>query len=207
MRATARLRRSAIGRLARRVETERLRVFRAPIRRANWRRDPAITGGGILMDHGWRPRLVCTGSRRCTRDRGAVPSAVAGRGPGRGGRAPRFAGRRGDRAHVEWRDPAYDAPGGDDGDDDRGRSADRRAGRAPVVCLSRIISGSSRGLVCGVRAALAGYFGTDSSARRSRKPPRARHIARISVRSRGVPGRDSSGRAWRSRSYRRSRPI
>ena len=53
--ATARLRRDTIGRLQRvEIETERIRDFRgADSPRANWRRDPAIAGGGILMDHGW----------------------------------------------------------------------------------------------------------------------------------------------------------
>jgi len=53
--ATERLRQGAIGRLERvEVETERLRDFQgADPARPNWRRDPAIAGGGILMDHGW----------------------------------------------------------------------------------------------------------------------------------------------------------
>ena len=53
--ATARLRRDSIGRLQRvEIETERMRDFRGTeSARANWRRDPAIAGGGILMDHGW----------------------------------------------------------------------------------------------------------------------------------------------------------
>lgn len=53
--ATARLRRGDIGRLERvEFETERLRDFKgADPDRPNWRRDPAIAGGGILMDHGW----------------------------------------------------------------------------------------------------------------------------------------------------------
>lgn len=53
--ATARLRRGDIGRLERvEIETERLRDFKgADPERPNWRRDPAVAGGGILMDHGW----------------------------------------------------------------------------------------------------------------------------------------------------------
>jgi predicted dehydrogenase len=53
--ATARLVRGDIGRLERvEIETERLRDFKgADPERPNWRRDPAIAGGGILMDHGW----------------------------------------------------------------------------------------------------------------------------------------------------------
>jgi predicted dehydrogenase len=53
--ATTRLRAGAIGRLVRvDIEVERLRDFTGadPIR-PNWRRDPAVAGGGILMDHGW----------------------------------------------------------------------------------------------------------------------------------------------------------
>jgi predicted dehydrogenase len=53
--ATARLRSGAIGALERvDIEVERLRDFKgADPLRPNWRRDPAIAGGGILMDHGW----------------------------------------------------------------------------------------------------------------------------------------------------------
>lgn len=53
--ATTRLRRGDIGRLERvEIETERIRdVLGADPARTNWRRDPAIAGGGILMDHGW----------------------------------------------------------------------------------------------------------------------------------------------------------
>ncbi len=54
-RATAALRGGAIGAL-RRVEIETSRLRAAPTaesHRPNWRRDPAIAGGGILMDHGW----------------------------------------------------------------------------------------------------------------------------------------------------------
>ena len=53
--ATARLRRGDIGRLERvTIETERLRDFKgADPDHPNWRRDPAVAGGGILMDHGW----------------------------------------------------------------------------------------------------------------------------------------------------------
>ena len=53
--ATAALSAGAIGAL-RRVELETRRVRLAPTaegQRSNWRRDPAIAGGGILMDHGW----------------------------------------------------------------------------------------------------------------------------------------------------------
>jgi predicted dehydrogenase len=54
-RATALLRAGVIGSL-RRVETEtsRLRAaLTAESDRPNWRRNPVIAGGGILMDHGW----------------------------------------------------------------------------------------------------------------------------------------------------------
>jgi predicted dehydrogenase len=53
--ATERLRLGRIGALTRvDVEVERLRDFTgADPARPNWRRDPAISGGGILMDHGW----------------------------------------------------------------------------------------------------------------------------------------------------------
>ena len=54
-RATTLLRSGAIGSL-RRVEIEVSRLRAAPTAesdRPNWRRDPAIAGGGILMDHGW----------------------------------------------------------------------------------------------------------------------------------------------------------
>jgi predicted dehydrogenase len=54
-RATAALRAGAIGSLRRvEIETCRLRdAASADPARPNWRRDPAIAGGGILMDHGW----------------------------------------------------------------------------------------------------------------------------------------------------------
>jgi predicted dehydrogenase len=54
-RATALLRSGAIGRL-RGVEIQTLRVQDCAVadpHHPNWRRDPAIAGGGILMDHGW----------------------------------------------------------------------------------------------------------------------------------------------------------
>jgi len=53
--ATRRLRHDAIGAVERiEIEVERLRDFKgADPLRPNWRRDPAIAGGGILMDHGW----------------------------------------------------------------------------------------------------------------------------------------------------------
>jgi predicted dehydrogenase len=53
--ATARLRNGAIGALERvDISVERLRDPKgAEPLRPNWRRDPAIAGGGILMDHGW----------------------------------------------------------------------------------------------------------------------------------------------------------
>jgi predicted dehydrogenase len=53
--ATRRLRSGSIGRLRRvAIDVERLRDFQgADPARPNWRRDPAIAGGGILMDHGW----------------------------------------------------------------------------------------------------------------------------------------------------------
>jgi len=53
--ATESLRSGAIGRL-RRLEIETLRVddcAAADPNHPNWRRDPAIAGGGVLMDHGW----------------------------------------------------------------------------------------------------------------------------------------------------------
>jgi predicted dehydrogenase len=54
-RATASLRSGAIGPL-REVEIETLRVQDCAVadpNHPNWRRDPAIAGGGVLMDHGW----------------------------------------------------------------------------------------------------------------------------------------------------------
>lgn len=54
-RATSLLRAGRIGTL-RRVEIETSRLRAAPTAerdRPNWRRDQAIAGGGILMDHGW----------------------------------------------------------------------------------------------------------------------------------------------------------
>lgn len=53
--ATAALLAGAIGSL-RRVEIETARLRAAPTAEpsgVNWRRDPEIAGGGILMDHGW----------------------------------------------------------------------------------------------------------------------------------------------------------
>jgi predicted dehydrogenase len=52
--ATEQLQSGAIGSL-RRVEIETLRLRASPtaVGSPNWRRDPAIAGGGILMDHGW----------------------------------------------------------------------------------------------------------------------------------------------------------
>lgn len=53
--ATAMLRSDAIGKL-RVVEVETLRsqdCAVADLDHPNWRRDPAIAGGGVLMDHGW----------------------------------------------------------------------------------------------------------------------------------------------------------
>jgi predicted dehydrogenase len=54
-RATGMLRAGLIGRLQR-VEIETMRIgaaLTADTERVNWRRDPAVAGGGILMDHGW----------------------------------------------------------------------------------------------------------------------------------------------------------
>jgi predicted dehydrogenase len=54
-RATELLRSGAIGRL-RQIEIETLRIQDCAVAdpdHPNWRRDPAIAGGGILMDHGW----------------------------------------------------------------------------------------------------------------------------------------------------------
>lgn len=54
-RATEALRSGAIGQL-RGVEIETLRIRDCAVAdpdHPNWRRDPAIAGGGVLMDHGW----------------------------------------------------------------------------------------------------------------------------------------------------------
>ena len=54
-RATESLRAGAIGQL-RNVEIETLRIQDCAVAdpdRPNWRRDPTIAGGGVLMDHGW----------------------------------------------------------------------------------------------------------------------------------------------------------
>jgi predicted dehydrogenase len=54
-RATEALRGDAVGTL-REVEIETLRIedcAAADPNNPNWRRDPALAGGGILMDHGW----------------------------------------------------------------------------------------------------------------------------------------------------------
>lgn len=54
-RATEILRSGAIGQL-REVEIETLRIQDCAVAdpdHPNWRRDPAIAGGGVLMDHGW----------------------------------------------------------------------------------------------------------------------------------------------------------
>jgi predicted dehydrogenase len=54
-RATDLLRSGAVGQL-RGVEIETLRIQDCAVAdpdRPNWRRDPAIAGGGVLMDHGW----------------------------------------------------------------------------------------------------------------------------------------------------------
>lgn len=54
-RATEMLRSGAIGQL-RGVEIETLRIQDCAVadpNHPNWRRDPAIAGGGVLMDHGW----------------------------------------------------------------------------------------------------------------------------------------------------------
>ena len=53
--ATASLRSGVIGRL-RALEMETLRIQDCAVadpEHPNWRRDPEISGGGILMDHGW----------------------------------------------------------------------------------------------------------------------------------------------------------
>src|SRR5205085_2254815 len=54
-RATDALRAGAIGTLRRvEIRTERLRAAAtAETDGTNWRRDPLVAGGGILMDHGW----------------------------------------------------------------------------------------------------------------------------------------------------------
>jgi len=54
-RATEMLRADTIGQL-RRVEIETLRIQDCAVadpEHPNWRRDPAIAGGGVLLDHGW----------------------------------------------------------------------------------------------------------------------------------------------------------
>jgi predicted dehydrogenase len=54
-RATEALRADAVGSL-REIEIETLRIddcATADPNNPNWRRDPALAGGGILMDHGW----------------------------------------------------------------------------------------------------------------------------------------------------------
>ena len=54
-RATELLRSGAIGAL-REIEIETLRIQDCAVAdpdHPNWRRDPAIAGGGVLMDHGW----------------------------------------------------------------------------------------------------------------------------------------------------------
>jgi predicted dehydrogenase len=54
-RATEMLRSGAIGQL-RGVEIQTLRIQDCAVadpNHPNWRRDPAIAGGGVLMDHGW----------------------------------------------------------------------------------------------------------------------------------------------------------
>jgi predicted dehydrogenase len=54
-RATESLRLGAVGPL-REVEIKTLRIQNCPVadtHHPNWRRDPAIAGGGVLMDHGW----------------------------------------------------------------------------------------------------------------------------------------------------------
>ena len=54
-RATEILRSGAIGQV-REVEIETLRIQDCAVAdpdHPNWRRDPAIAGGGVLMDHGW----------------------------------------------------------------------------------------------------------------------------------------------------------
>ncbi|HEX8078251.1 MAG TPA: Gfo/Idh/MocA family oxidoreductase, partial [Chthoniobacterales bacterium] len=54
-RATKELRSGAIGQL-REVEIDTLRIedcAAADPNNPNWRRDPALAGGGVLMDHGW----------------------------------------------------------------------------------------------------------------------------------------------------------
>jgi predicted dehydrogenase len=54
-RATKALRASAIGPLCE-IEIETLRIedcVAADPAHPNWRRDPALAGGGVLMDHGW----------------------------------------------------------------------------------------------------------------------------------------------------------
>jgi predicted dehydrogenase len=61
--ATRALRAGVIGTL-RQVDIETLRVRAAPAadpQRPNWRRDPAVSGGGILMDHGWHAVYLALG--------------------------------------------------------------------------------------------------------------------------------------------------
>ena len=61
--ATELLSTGEIGRLSR-VEIETQRVHDCEVSdpdRPNWRRDPAIAGGGILMDHGWHAIYLALG--------------------------------------------------------------------------------------------------------------------------------------------------
>jgi predicted dehydrogenase len=62
-RAAELLRGGSIGQL-RRVEITTLRVRDAAVAddsQPNWRRDPALSGGGILMDHGWHAIYLALG--------------------------------------------------------------------------------------------------------------------------------------------------
>jgi predicted dehydrogenase len=61
--ATVLVRSGAIGELERaEIQTSRVRAAAtAEAGRPNWRRDPAIAGGGILMDHGWHAVYLALG--------------------------------------------------------------------------------------------------------------------------------------------------
>ena len=94
---------------SRRVEIETSRLQAAPTAEPaapNWRRDPAIAGGGILMDHGWHAVYLALhwfGQRRRRRQASLHrPRRTAASRTKRGD--DRVSGRRGgDRADVERR--------------------------------------------------------------------------------------------------------
>jgi predicted dehydrogenase len=84
--ATAALRAGAIGALNR-VEVDTSRMQAAPTAQAgglNWRNDPAIAGGGILMDHGWHSVYLALHwfGRKATGVRATLHRLANGGGPG-----------------------------------------------------------------------------------------------------------------------------